>query len=482
MDPSTKARYEVVVGLEVHAQLMTASKIYAPDATHFGETPNTHVSVISLAHPGTLPRLNKKVVEMAIKMGLACGSEISRKQIFDRKNYFYPDLPKGYQLTQDRTPICIGGSLKVDDGKGAKRSIPLNRVHIEEDAGKSVHTEGQSDTLVDLNRAGVALIEIVTEPALRSSVEAGSFLTEVRRLVRYLEICDGNMEEGSLRCDANVSVRLKGTEKLGKKVEVKNLNSIKNVQKAIDFEVERQINLLEKQGLIISETRLFSADTGKTYGMREKEEMNDYRYFPDPDLSPLHISEEWLDDIKATLPELPWQLLERLMKQYKLSAYDAGVLMEDRNLVHLFEQVCQHTDQYKAVSNWIMGPVKAQFNESGTVAISYKQLAGMINMISAGKLSFTTASQRLFPALSKNANAKPEILARELNLIQDNNDSLIADLVDAVIKDFPEKVEEYRSSKKAKGLISMFMGELMKRSKGKADPKKANELLLNRLG
>lgn len=307
MDPSIRDKYETVIGLEVHAQLSTLSKIYAADSTAYGMPPNTNISIISLAHPGTLPRLNRKVVELAIRMGLACRSEISREQIFDRKNYFYPDLPKGYQLTQDRTPICVGGFVAIETSDG-RREIPLNRVHIEEDAGKSIHTEGEADTLVDLNRAGVGLIEIVTEPALRSPAEAGAFLTEVRRLVRYLEICDGNMEEGSLRCDANVSVRLHGASAYGRKVEIKNLNSIKNVQKAIAFEVERQISIVEKGEEVLSETRLFNVDSGRTYGMRTKEELNDYRYFPDPDLSPLHVSEEWLQEIEASMPRLPWEM------------------------------------------------------------------------------------------------------------------------------------------------------------------------------
>ncbi len=484
MDPSTRDKYEVVIGLEVHAQLLTQSKIYAPDSTLFGERPNTNVSVISLAHPGTLPKLNKKVVELAIKMGLACGSEISRAQIFDRKNYFYPDLPKGYQLTQDRTPICVGGQVVVQTEAGEEKSIPLNRVHIEEDAGKSIHTDGEGDTLVDLNRAGVPLIEIVTEPAIRSAAEAGSFLTEVRRLVRYLEICDGNMEEGSLRCDANVSMMLVGSKVYGKKVEIKNLNSIKNVQKAIYAEVDRQVALLEEGQEVLSETRLFNVDAGKTYAMRTKEELNDYRYFPDPDLSPLHITEKWLQQIRDEMPQLPWEVYETLTSKYGLPSYDAGVLTETKALVVFFEEVCQHTDQYKAVSNWIMGPVKSYLNEKEQAQLPLEagQLAGIIELVAGEKLSFSMASQELFPALIHKPGLDPGVLAKELGLVQDSNEDSIAELIDQVLMDFPDKVKEYRSSKKAKGLIGMFMGELMKRSKGKADPKKANELLLTKLG
>ena len=484
MAPSIKDKYEVVIGLEVHAQLLTQSKIYAPDATTFGEKPNTNVSVVSLAHPGTLPKLNKKVVELAIKMGLACQSEISREQIFDRKNYFYPDLPKGYQLTQDRTPICIGGHLVVQTKAGEDKPIPLNRIHIEEDAGKSIHTDDENDTLVDLNRAGVPLVEIVTEPALSSADEAGFFLSEVRRLVRYLEICDGNMEEGSLRCDANVSVMPVGSEIYGKKVEIKNLNSIKNVQKAINSEVDRQINLLEQDGKVLSETRLFNVDSGKTYAMRTKEELNDYRYFPDPDLSPLYVAEEWLQQIRSQMPELPWEVYEKLTGQYGLPGYDAGVLIETRELAVFFEQVCKHTEHYKAVSNWIMGPVKSYINEKEELQLPLepKQLADIVEIVAQGQLSFSMASQELFPALILKPGIHAAALAQELGLMQDSNEDSIAQLVDQVLKDFPDKVKEYRSSKKAKGLIGMFMGELMKRSKGKADPKKANELLLTKLG
>ena len=483
MDPSIRDKYETVIGLEVHAQLSTLSKIYAADSTAYGMPPNTNISIISLAHPGTLPRLNRKVVELAIRMGLACRSEISREQIFDRKNYFYPDLPKGYQLTQDRTPICVGGFVAIETSDG-RREIPLNRVHIEEDAGKSIHTEGEADTLVDLNRAGVGLIEIVTEPALRSPAEAGAFLTEVRRLVRYLEICDGNMEEGSLRCDANVSVRLHGASAYGRKVEIKNLNSIKNVQKAIAFEVERQISIVEKGEEVLSETRLFNVDSGRTYGMRTKEELNDYRYFPDPDLSPLHVSEEWLQEIEASMPRLPWEMRKKLVHDYGLPDYDAGVLTDSKELAVYFEEVCKYTSQFKAVSNWIMGPLKSWMKEQETsnIPLVPERLAQVVHLVGEGRLSFSIASQKLFPALINDPQTNVEDLVHKLGLIHDTNDDSIAELVDQIILDYPDKVKEYRSSKKAKGLIGMFMGELMKRSKGKADPKKANELLLNKLG
>jgi aspartyl-tRNA(Asn)/glutamyl-tRNA(Gln) amidotransferase subunit B len=296
------SKYELVVGLEVHAQLLTKSKIFATDTTEFGKMPNTQISVITLGHPGTLPKVNSRVVEYAMKMGLACGCEITRHNVFARKNYFYPDLPKGFQTTQDKNPICVGGFVPITLPDGTEKSIALTRIHMEEDAGKSIHLAEEPDTLVDFNRAGVPLIEIVSEPDIRSSEEAYAYLVEIKKLVRYLEICDGNMEEGSMRCDANVSVRLRGAKEYGKKVEVKNMNSFRNVARAIEHEFERQVELVEAGKEIVSETRTFDANTGTTASMRTKEDLNDYRYFPEPDLSPVVISEEWLESVKASMP------------------------------------------------------------------------------------------------------------------------------------------------------------------------------------
>ena len=482
LEIKVREKYTVVIGLEVHAQLLTNSKIYNSDSTAFGSAPNTNVSVITLAHPGTLPLLNKKVVEHAIRMGLACHSEISRFNIFDRKNYFYPDLPKGYQLTQDRTPICKGGYIAIHTKSGSKQ-ITLNRIHIEEDAGKSIRLADEDDTLVDFNRAGVALIEIVTEPSIRSSEEAAACLSEIRKIVRYLNICDGNMEEGSLRCDANVSVMLKTASEYGKKVEVKNMNSIRNVQHAIDHEVERQIELLEREEAVISETRTFNVNDGKTYGMRTKEELNDYRYFPDPDLSPMIVSEEWLMSISSSMPALPGELFEKFVSQYKLPEYDALVLTESRDVAQFFESICNHTSNFKAASNWTMGPVKSWLNENGGTAenipITPEQIAELIAMIDSGKISFASASQRIFPEMLKNPGKEATSLAQELNLIQDRNHEYIQPIIDQVIKEFPLKVEEFKNGKK--GIVGMFMGEVMKRSNGKADPKLANELLTKKL-
>ena len=483
MNKSIRDKYTVVIGLEVHAQLLTNSKIYAGDAAVFGSEPNTNVSVITLAHPGTLPKLNLKVAEYAMKMGLACHCTISRFQIFDRKNYFYPDLPKGYQITQDRTPICVGGFISITTKDGSERNIGLHRIHIEEDAGKSIHLATETDTLVDFNRAGVPLIEIVTHPELRSSEEAYALLTEIRKLVRYLEICDGNMEEGSLRCDANVSLMLNDAPIFGKKVEVKNMNSIRNVQRAIDHEIERQIEMLEDSKEIISETRTFDANDGKTYPMRAKEELNDYRYFPDPDLSPLEVSDAWLDRIKATMPPLPRELHQKFVSKYRLPPYDAQVLTDTKEVALYFEEVCKHSHNFKAASNWIMGPVKSYLNDSGQAirefSVSPEKLAALIALIDEGKVSFAAASQKLFAAMLTHPDKSPLEIVELMSLMQDSNENSILPIVEEVIKEFPLKVEEYKNGKK--GILAMFMGEVMKRSKGKADPKMATQLLEKKL-
>lgn len=482
MDKSIRNKYTAVIGLEVHAQLLTKSKIYNSDSTEYGSLPNTNVGVVTLAHPGTLPRLNKKVVEYAIKMGVACHSEITRFNIFDRKNYFYPDLPKGYQITQDRTPICVGGFVTIDTKEGP-RNIELHRIHIEEDAGKSMHLAAEIDTLVDFNRAGVPLIEIVSQPELKTSDEAYTYLTEIRKLVRYLDICDGNMEEGSLRCDANISVMLNGAKQFGKKVEVKNMNSIRNVQRAIDHEIERQIEEIEKGNTIFSETRTFDAATCLTYGMRTKEELNDYRYFPDPDLSPMVVSDQWLNAIKATMPALPRELYNKYVNDFHLPPYDAHVLTDSKDVAMYFENVCKLTRNYKAASNWVMGPVKSYLNELTLSAdefpIAPKMLVELMDIVESGKVSFSVASQRVFPELLKSPSKSALEVAQQLNVIQDSNHDAMLPIIDQILKEFPLKVEEYKNGKK--GIVGMFMGELMKRSKGKADPKVANELITKKL-
>lgn len=473
-------KYITVVGLEVHAQLQTESKIFCADSNAFGDAPNTNISPISLGHPGTLPKLNKKVVDFAIKMGLACNCKITEENIFARKNYFYPDLPKGYQITQDKAPICVGGEVWIKPkGAAEAKPIALNRIHMEEDAGKSMHLEGQTETAVDFNRAGVPLIEIVTEPDLRSSDEAHAFLTEVRRLVRYLDICDGNMEEGSLRCDANISVMLKGATEYGSKVEVKNMNSMRNVQRAIEHEVERQIILLESGDQIPSETRDFDDVSGTTSSLRSKEALNDYRYFPEPDLAPLIVDESWIEEIRADMPPLPKQLVEKFTNTYGLPLYDAEVLTDIKEIALYFEALCQETEHYKLASNWLMGTIKSYLNEHNLTIkefpLSAKTMAELIQLVATQKVSNSVATQKIFPLLLQNQNEHPENIAKAHNLIQDSSSDSIQPIIDAVLLNMADKVKAYRSGKK--GLLGLFMGEVMKQSAGKVDPQKASKLL-----
>ena len=385
MTENHKEKYEAVIGLEVHAQLLTNSKAYSSDFNEFGAAPNSNISAITLGHPGTLPVVNKKTVEYAIKLGLAMNCKIADHQYFARKNYFYPDLPKGYQITQDTTPICTAGFIDIKGENGDMTRIGITRIHMEEDAGKSIHDVDVYDTLVDLNRAGTPLLEIVTEPDLRSSAEAYQYLTEVRKLVRYLEICDGNMEEGSMRCDANISVRLKGDSKFGTKVEVKNMNSIRNVQKAIEFEINRQIEVIESGGIIDQETRGFDALNNATIGMRSKEAANDYRYFPEPDLQPLFIDKNQVSQIKSEMPALPKELYDRYVNEYKLSAYDASNLTDNKEIAMLFEEIIALNQNYKSVANWIMGDIKSYLNDKGVqideFPISAKKISNLISLI-----------------------------------------------------------------------------------------------------
>ena len=483
MEQSLRDKYEVVVGLEVHAQMLTHSKAYSNDLNEYGASPNSNVSVISLGHPGTLPRMNKKTIEFAIKLGLACGCEIAENQYFARKNYFYPDLPKGYQITQDKTPICTGGQIVIKTETGEEKSIGLTRIHMEEDAGKSIHDVDVYDTLVDLNRAGVPLLEIVSEPDIRSSQEAYSYLTEVRKLVRYLDICDGNMEEGSLRCDANVSVRLIGASEFGTKVEVKNMNSIRNVQRAIEFEIIRQIEAIEKGEQLVQETRSFDALKGITISMRTKEAANDYRYFPEPDLQPILVTEKQIEAVRKEMPALPRELFQKYTQQFGLTDYDAYNLTDSKSIALYYEDLVGLTSNYKAAANWIMGDVKSYLNENGVdiedFPIQPVGIANIIELIDTGKVSFSIASQRIFPELVNNTNESPLSIAERLNLIQDSDESSILGFIQEVIDSNPNEVERYRNGEKQ--LTGFFMGQLMKVSKGKADPKSANALLRNKL-
>jgi aspartyl-tRNA(Asn)/glutamyl-tRNA(Gln) amidotransferase subunit B len=477
-------KYEIVIGLEVHAQLQTLSKAFSYDSTEFGAPPNTCISVITLGHPGTLPKLNEKAVELAVRLGLATNCTIREVNRFARKNYFYADLPKGYQISQFDTPICYDGFVKIKDLNGNDKNIRLERIHMEEDAGKSIHDQDPFDTLIDLNRAGVALVEMVTHPDLASSQEAYNYLTEVRKLVRYLDVCDGNMEEGSMRCDANVSVRLKGEKTLGTKVEVKNMNSIRNVQRAIEFEFKRQCACLENGETIYQETRNFDAVSGETRSMRSKEMAHDYRYFPEPDLPPLIVSEEYVNRVKSALPELPEALFQKYTSsEFGLSEYDAYWITDDKATVAYFGEIIKHTSDYKSAANWMMGKIRSYLNEKGwnieQFPLEGAKIGELIALVKDGKVSNTVAAENIFPALLENPTQTALSIAESQNLIQQSDEGALATWVDEVLAKFPEKVADYKGGKV--GLLGMFMGEVMKASGGKADPKVTTRLLREKL-
>jgi aspartyl-tRNA(Asn)/glutamyl-tRNA(Gln) amidotransferase subunit B len=471
--------YQITIGLEVHIQLKTESKIFSSESTKFGAASNTQVGIVSAGLPGTLPKLNKKVVEYAVKIGLACQSTITTFNYFDRKNYFYADLPKGYQITQDRTPVCVGGKINIEFKDGSSKAILLNRIHIEEDAGKSIHDQDANFSLVDLNRAGVPLLELVTEPMLQSAEETVVFLSELRKLVRYLDICEANMEEGAFRCDVNVSMNKPGASELGKKVEIKNMNSLRNIQKAIEFETIRQTEMLDNNQVITQETRGFDVQTDSTFSLRKKELANDYRYFPEPDLAPFEISKHFIEEIKNQMPELPWVKLERYQVQFGISKYDAQVLSEEKEMANYFEAICLHCGNYKTAANWMMGTIKNYLNESGKDILQFPvpsfKIAEIIANIDSGKISNTVASQKIFPLLIENPALSILEIAEKNNLLQENDSQQMEIWVTLAIQQFPDKVIEYKKGKK--GLIGLFMGEVMKISHGKADPKISNELL-----
>tara|TARA_B100001109_G_scaffold255867_1_gene261827 strand:- start:5303 stop:6763 length:1461 start_codon:yes stop_codon:yes gene_type:complete len=476
-------KYELIVGLEVHAQMQTKSKAYSSDSTAFGAAPNSNISPISLGHPGTLPRFNKKTLEYGVRLGLACGSDITYENQFARKNYFYADLPKGYQITQDKTPLCTGGQILIKTEDGKEKKIGITRIHMEEDSGKSIHDLDPYNTLIDLNRAGVPLLEIVSEPDIRSPQEAYNYLTEVRKLVRYLEICDGNMEEGSMRCDANVSVRLKGSTEFGQRTETKNLNSIRNVYRAIEFEMKRQIDEIEAGNEIKMETRGFDAVKGITISQRSKEMAHDYRYFPEPDLQAVYVKDDYIQSVKAELPPLPKELFEKYTQTLQLSDYDAEVITEDKAFALYYEALIKHTSNYKAAANWMMGAVKSYLNDNAKsieeFPIQAEQLAELLILVDEGAISNTVANQKVFPKLIENPNKSPKAIAEENNWLQESDTNALDEFVSQALAKFPEKVEEYKSGKK--GLLGLFMGEVMKISQGKADPKVANELLRKKL-
>lgn len=485
--------YELVIGLEVHAQLLTQSKLFCGDSIAYGAEANTQVSPVTLGHPGTLPYMNREAVIGAIKMGLACNCEIVRDNYFARKNYFYPDLPKGYQISQHTTPICQGGKVFIKTTAG-ERAIKLNRIHLEEDAGKSLHDVHEEFSAIDYNRAGTALIEIVTEPDLHNAEEVSAYLTELRKILRYLEVCDGNMEEGSMRCDVNISARPAGSTQLGTKVEIKNLNSIRHARKAVEAEGARLVELLQKGKSVVQQTRGFDPSSGSTFPIRDKEDADDYRYFPDPDLPPFHLEETFIASIRTSLPALQAQRIDQYKNEFQLSEYDASVLTEEREMADYFERLAASlqkgcadvqrlTGLYKAAANWMLGPVKNWINEHNRsiqeFQLSHTTLASLIALVDRNAVSFSTASTQLWQALLQEPDSDPEKLAARLNLLQQSNKDQLAPLVDEVLEKFADKVKEYQKGKK--GVLALFVGEVMKRSKGKADPKVTNALLLEKL-
>ena len=475
-------KYEMVVGLEIHAQLQTKTKAYSSDSAEFGALPNTHINPITLGHPGTLPRFNENTLKYGVRLGLAVGSEITYENQFARKNYFYADLPKGYQITQDKTPLCTGGKIVVKSGEGTK-DIGITRIHMEEDSGKSIHDLDPYHTLIDLNRAGVPLLEIVSEPDIRSAQEAYDYLTEVRKLVRYLEICDGNMEEGSMRCDANVSVRIKGAKKFGERTETKNLNSIRNVFRAIEFEAKRQIEVLEAGGIIKMETMGFDAVNGTTHTLRSKEMAHDYRYFPEPDLQAVFVDKNYVDTVKSELPPLPNELIKKYIKELKLSEYDAEVLTEDKYFALFYEELTELTKNYKVAANWMMGAVKSYLNEKALIIQQFpltpSHIADIISLIEDSSISNSIANQKVFPALIKNPELTAKEIATKNNWIQESDSSALEGFIDEALARFPDKVAAYKAGNK--NLLGLFMGQVMKASGGKADPKLTNQLIQKKL-
>lgn len=475
--------YELVSGLEIHVQLNTQSKIFSADSAVFGAGPNEHISAVSLALPGALPKLNKEVVAKAIRIGLALNCQINQYNFFDRKNYFYADLPKGYQITQDNSPICKNGYLNVVLGNGEEKRIGINRIHLEEDAGKSMHDQDPRYSYVDLNRAGVPLIEIVTEPDVRSAEEAAALLTEIRKLVRHLNVSDGNMEEGSLRCDANISIRKKGETAFGTRCEVKNLNSIRNVRRAMDFEFGRQVEVVETGGEIKQSTLNFDADQGATSPMRTKEEANDYRYFPDPDLQPVVISDEWLNELKANMPALPNEIAQQLTAEFNLNKTEANLLAEDSDLLHYFEQGKSTVNNPKSLINWLLGAIRALLSEQEIGIANYPvkpaQLAAVINLVDAKKISQQNALQQLLPALANQPDQDVTELAEQLNLLIVENTDELNQFVEEILAKYAPQVQAYKTGKK--GVLGLFVGEVMKLAKGKADAKKISDLIVEKL-
>jgi aspartyl-tRNA(Asn)/glutamyl-tRNA(Gln) amidotransferase subunit B len=478
--------WETVIGLEIHAQLATKSKIFSGASTAYGAEPNTQACAVDLGLPGVLPVINKEVVSMAVKFGLAIDAEIPPRSVFARKNYFYPDLPKGYQISQFELPIVSRGNIDIQLEDGSSKTVGVTRAHLEEDAGKSMHEGFGDNTGIDLNRAGTPLLEIVSEPDMRNAKEAVAYMKKIHSIVRYLEICDGNMQEGSFRCDANVSVRPKGQEEFGTRAELKNINSFRFVEQAINIEVERQIDLLEDGDEVIQETRLYDPNKNETRSMRSKEEANDYRYFPDPDLLPVEIENNFIDDIRNRLPELPDAKKQRFMDDFKLSEYDSGVLTAQKEMASYFETCLDAADgEAKLSSNWITGELAAALNKDNKEItespVSAENLGGMIKRIKDNTISGKIAKQ-VFEAMWKGEGDADSIIeSRGLKQVTDTG--AIEKLVDDVIANSPSQVEQYQAAppEKQGKLIGYFVGQIMKQSQGKANPKQVNELLKEKL-
>ncbi len=470
--------YEAVIGLEIHAQLLTKTKIFCGCSTEFGSEPNSQTCPVCIGMPGVLPVLNKRVVEFAIKTGLAMNCKIAPYSRFARKNYFYPDLPKGYQISQYELPICEHGyvDIVVD---GVKRRVGITRIHMEEDAGKNIHERDSS--LVDLNRAGVPLLEIVTEPDIRTPKEAAVFMKKLRAILRYLGVCDGNMEQGSLRCDANVSIRPVGATEFGTKTEIKNINSFRFVEKALEYEIKRQIKVLSEGGTIVQETRLWDAERGVTFSMRSKEEAHDYRYFPEPDLVPLEVSREWIEEIKKALPELPDQKFQKYITEYALPEYDAQILTEERAIAEWFEEAVALGGKAKEVSNWMMTELLRLLNENNMditeCKITPEHLVKLIGLIDKGTISRNIA-KKVFAEIFESGK-DPEAVVKEKGLVQITDTSEIEKMVEDILSQHPKEVERYRNGEQK--LLGFFVGQVMKASKGKANPKAVNELLRKKL-
>ncbi|MEQ8523410.1 Asp-tRNA(Asn)/Glu-tRNA(Gln) amidotransferase subunit GatB [Gracilimonas sp.] len=473
-------KYEAVIGLEVHAQLLTQSKAFAAVTTEYGGAPNTQVTPLCLGHPGTLPVVNENLVRYIIKMGLATNCDVAEKSIFARKNYFYPDLPKGYQISQYDTPICFGGFVDISLEEYDKR-IGLTRIHMEEDAGKSIHDQDPYNTLVDLNRAGTPLIEIVSEPDLRTPQEAYAYLSKIKQIVQYLEICDGNMEEGSLRCDANVSVRPRGQEKFGTRTELKNMNSFRNVERAIHYEIYRQIELIEDGGEVVQQTRLWDTSKSQTRPMRSKEEAHDYRYFPEPDLPPIIVTDKMLDEIRKELPELADVRRKRFMEEFGMSEDDAVTITDSRYLADYYEEVVEHLGNPKSASNIVLSEVLRVLNEQSIdireFSISAKKVSDLVKLKDEDKIN-SSAMQQIFNAMLEE-DKEPEALAKEMNLIQVSDSGFLEPIVDEIIENNPDEVTRYKEGKKQ--LIGFFVGQAMKASQGKANPKLVKDLISKKL-